>query len=212
MNTMRWSRAGLLAVLMAWFGAGCEGQDTSKREVRVHNDSVAAVRVLVDSAEVMVVPPNDGDAYEVESGLHKVQLTAEDGRKMWEQYIDLAEGQYAKFTVKEDGSVVGSGGLTYDPEYASGPYYSQPRDEDAQLRISNHREDPVHIWVDGRERKVVAGGDLQSVDPGGGRHLVEFRTGSGTVLFSQEVSFRDNQYILYTIERDGSVIASGGSR
>lgn len=202
---MRWLAAGVLIGLTV----GCEEQETNKREVRVENESAAVVRVLVDDAEVLQVAGNDDGSVEVGAGLHEVRLLAEDGHKIWEQYVDLAAGQYARFKVKADGTVVGSGGLTYDPGDAY-PVYATSSDHDPELRLSNHRSEPVHIWIDSVEKKVVSPGDVRSIDPGGGRRLVEFKTSGGAVLFAQEVSFKDGQYILYTIEPDGSVIVSGG--
>lgn len=206
MNTIvRWMAAAAVAALVA----GCEEPDTDKREVRVQNDSATAVRVLIDDAEAMVVAGGKKDAAEVDDGLHEIVLQSEEGRVLWTQYVDLDDGQYARFVVATDGSVAGSGGLTYDPEDTN-YYYDDDHLSDPELRLSNHFGEPVHIWIDGVERKVVAPGDLRSVDPGGGMHSVEFKTGDGRVLFAQQVKFKDGQYLLYTLERDGSVVVSGG--
>jgi hypothetical protein len=210
MQAIMWRvMCGLVAGVLIGLGAGCEETETNKREVRVQNESAAAVRVLIDDAEVLQVAANDDSSVEVGAGLLEVRLLAEDGHTIWEQYVDLAAGQYARFKVKADGTVVGSGGLTYDPRDAY-PVYATSSDHDPELRLSNHRSEPVHIWIDSVEKKVVSPGDVRSIDPGGGRCLVEFKTSGGAVLFTQEVSFKDGQYILYTIEQDGSVVVSGG--
>lgn len=207
MKTMFSLLARSLVVAALWSVAGCDEEDTTKREVRVINESSAAIHVLLDDAEIMVVPASDSKSHTVSSGLHEVALVTDDGHKVWEQYIDLSEGQYAKFKINADGSIVASGGLTYDPSEGNG---AVPSGADPELRVSNHLDEPVHIWIDGSEKKVVSSGDMRSVKPGNGKHSVQLKTGDERVLFSQTVSFKDGQYILYTVEHDGSVVATGG--
>lgn len=214
MHAIRWLGLACLSLFAAILLAGCETEDTtnsSKREIRVKNDSPQFVSVLVDGANVMQVQTFHEESYEVDFGVHKIAILDAHDKKIWEQSVDLAEGQYAKFKVNEDGSVTGSGGLTFTPDAYSGyPYNSEQNG--AQLQLSNHRDEEIHIWVDGKEQKVVASGDLGKVNMDDDRQFIEFKTSNGKVLFAQDVDFKKGQFIHYTIERDGSVVTSGGSR